>query len=132
MPPRFGRPPLTGSSCCGRSSSGKVKVNVSAYKLDERLEGQKELMLYRMIQELISNALKHAGAKEIMIQLHRYNGTLSVMVEDDGKGFDTVILQQSKGIGWTNIQHRVEFLKGKLDVISQGGKGTSVHIEFNI
>jgi two-component system, NarL family, sensor kinase len=41
-------------------------------------------------------------------------------------------LKQSKGIGWTNIQHRVDFLKGKLDVSSEAGKGTSVHIEFNI
>jgi signal transduction histidine kinase len=53
-------------------------------------------------------------------------------VEDDGKGFDTVILRQSKGIGWTNIQHRVEFLKGKLDIISQAEKGTSVHVEFGV
>jgi signal transduction histidine kinase len=53
-------------------------------------------------------------------------------VEDDGKGFDTAHLEQSKGIGWTNIRHRVDFLKGKLDIRSAPGKGTSVHIEFDI
>jgi signal transduction histidine kinase len=53
-------------------------------------------------------------------------------VEDDGKGFDVKILNQAKGIGRLNIQHRVDFLKGKLDVDSQPGKGTSVHVEFDI
>jgi two-component system, NarL family, sensor kinase len=51
-------------------------------------------------------------------------------VEDDGKGFNTALLTQSKGIGWDNIQNRVEFLKGKLDVKSEPGKGTSVFIEI--
>jgi signal transduction histidine kinase len=55
-----------------------------------------------------------------------------ITVEDDGKGFNTTILSQSKGIGWMNIQHRIEFLKGKLDIFSQPGKGTSVQIEFNV
>jgi len=53
-------------------------------------------------------------------------------VEDDGTGFDTAILKQSKGIGWSNIQNRVEFLKGILDVKSEKEKGTSVHIELNV
>jgi signal transduction histidine kinase len=60
------------------------------------------------------------------------DGLLSVTVEDDGKGFDTTILKKSKGMGWDNIQNRVEFLKGKLDVNSGTGKGTSVLIELNV
>ncbi|MBS1735945.1 MAG: histidine kinase, partial [Bacteroidetes bacterium] len=54
---------------------------------------------------------------------------LTVTVEDDGKGFDKTTLKQSSGIGWNNIQNRVEFLKGKLDVSSITEKGTSVLIE---
>ena len=57
---------------------------------------------------------------------------MSITVEDDGKGFDTTLLKQSTGIGWSNIQNRVEFLKGKLDVNSSIGKGTSVLIEINV
>jgi signal transduction histidine kinase len=52
-------------------------------------------------------------------------------VEDDGIGFDPVILQRVRGIGWSNIQSRIDFLKGTLDVQSGEGKGTSVHIELN-
>ena len=52
-------------------------------------------------------------------------------VEDDGKGFDSSILEKSKGMGWSNIQNRVEFLKGKVDVHSVDGKGTSVLVEMS-
>ncbi|MFN5478243.1 MAG: hypothetical protein ACOVOS_10575 [Chitinophagaceae bacterium] len=49
-----------------------------------------------------------------MVQLSRSSEGISITVEDDGKGFDTAILQQSKGIGWSNIKHRVELMKGKI------------------
>jgi signal transduction histidine kinase len=55
-----------------------------------------------------------------------------VTVEDNGKGFNTAILQRSEGIGWSNIQNRVEFLKATVDVKSGGGHGTSVLIEINV
>jgi two-component system, NarL family, sensor kinase len=55
---------------------------------------------------------------------------LSLTVEDDGKGFDTKNLATAKGTGWTNIQSRVDYLGGKLEVDAQAGKGTSVHIEL--
>jgi two-component system, NarL family, sensor kinase len=66
------------------------------------------------------------------VQLLAQGNKLVVNVEDDGKGFDTVILQNIEGIGWKNIQSRVEFLKGTLDVQSAPGKGTAVNMEFNI
>ena len=76
--------------------------------------------------------MKHAAARTAIVQVSTSGKQLSVTVEDDGKGFDTAILRQAQGIGWSNIQHRVDFLKGKLDVDSQPGKGTSVQIEFDI
>jgi two-component system NarL family sensor kinase len=88
--------------------------------------------IYRIVQELISNAMKHAAAQKVIVQITKTQDQLAVTVEDDGKGFDTTILNQSKGIGWTNIQHRVDFLKGKIDIHSQAGKGTSVYIEFSV
>ena len=75
--------------------------------------------------------MKHAAAKNAIIQLSKIDEKLTVTVEDDGKGFDTTILNKVKGIGWTNIQSRIDFLKGMLDVQSTPGKGTSVHIELN-
>ena len=90
------------------------------------------ITIYRIVQELVNNSIKHAAATTAIVQLTKTNGQLSVTVEDDGKGFDTKILERSKGIGWSNIQNRVEFLKGKLDINASPEKGTSVLIEINI
>ncbi len=73
--------------------------------------------------------MKHASAANAIVQMARTDGLISVTVEDDGKGF-VGLLNKAKGIGWANIQHRVDFLNGKIDVRSGSGKGTSVHIEF--
>ena len=103
------------------------------------IEQTTAIAIYRIVQELINNTMKHAGAKTAIVQVSKTNNEMSITVEDDGKGFDPVILQGAKarpddqvgrGIGWSNIQSRVEYLKGKLDVQSESGKGTSVHIEL--
>jgi signal transduction histidine kinase len=88
------------------------------------------ITIYRIVQELLNNTLKHATAKHALVQLSKSGDHYSITVEDDGKGFDTAILKGSKGIGWSNIRHRVELRKGKLDVQSAPGKGTSVYIEM--
>jgi len=90
--------------------------------------------IYRIIQELMNNAIKHANAKNVLVQVHQseQERLLAVTVEDDGNGFDASLLKESDGMGWLNIQNRVEFLKGRIDVQSGPGKGTSVMIEINI
>jgi signal transduction histidine kinase len=89
------------------------------------------ITIYRIVQELINNTMKHAAATNAIVQLSKTGSKLSITVEDDGQGFNTMILKEIKGIGWTNIQSRVEFLKGTMDVNSSAGKGTSVHIELD-
>jgi signal transduction histidine kinase len=64
--------------------------------------------------------------------LVRETNRLNVVVEDNGKGFDTAILEKNKGAGWINIRSRVDYLKSQLDIHSEAGKGTLVNIEFNI
>jgi len=88
--------------------------------------------VYRIVQELVNNAVKHAQAKNVLVQLHQSESILAVTVEDDGTGFDENTLKNSGGMGWHNIRNRVEFLKGKLDLQSGPGKGSSVMIEMNI
>ena len=88
----------------------------------------------RIVQELVNNTLKHAAAKSLLVQLHASEADklLTLTVEDDGKGFDASVLNQAQGIGWSNIKNRVEFLKGKIDINTATGKGTSVLIELNM
>ena len=130
---RFGLDTALEDFCNDINHSGALQVSYQSIGLvNENLDQTTAITIYRIVQELINNTMRHAAAKSAIVQVTRADNQLAVTVEDDGKGFDTIILKQSKGIGWTNIQHRVDFLKGKMDVNSQPGKGTSVHIEFNV
>ncbi len=117
--------------CNNINNTGALQVTYQPVNFDDANVSQTTaITIYRIVQELINNTVKHAGASHAIVQLSHTGNTISLTVEDDGKGFDTSVLQSSKGIGWTNIQHRVAFLKGKLDVNSHPGKGTSVLVEL--
>lgn len=113
--------------------SGAIHVTYQSMGMNKMvIEQTTAVTIYRIVQELVNNAIKHAQAKNVLVQLHqsKQENSLAVTVEDDGNGFDTEILRQAEGIGWKNIQNRVGFMKGKLDVQSSPGKGTSVMIEI--
>jgi two-component system, NarL family, sensor kinase len=115
------------------NQTGALHVNYQSIGMDHAIIDQTtSITIYRIIQELINNTMKHAAATNSIVQLSRTDNKLTITVEDDGKGFDTACLGMAKGIGWTNIMNRVEFLKGKLDINSNAGKGTSVLIELDV
>lgn len=93
------------------------------YGTEKKLAQGVALNAYRIIQELLNNSLKHAQAKEILIQLTQNEHELIIMVEDDGKGFETG--QVKEGMGTENIAARVNFMKGELSVQSVPGEGTT-------
>lgn len=86
------------------------------------------LNLFRIIQELTNNAVKHAEAKSLLLQLIHQDNRTTVLVEDDGKGFDVTKAMQKKGLGLASIISRVEFLKGEIDWDSVPGEGTTVSL----
>jgi signal transduction histidine kinase len=130
---KFGLDTALKDFCNDINQSGALKVNYQSIGLSDNVIDQTTaITVYRIVQELLNNTMKHAAARNAIVQVSKSNGLLAVEVEDDGKGFDAGILKKVKGIGWDNIQHRVEFLKGKVDVNSQPGKGTSVHFEINL
>jgi two-component system, NarL family, sensor kinase len=117
------------------TGSGITKVNYQSIGMDNAvIEQTAAVAIYRSTQELVNNAIKHGNANEVLVQLHLYKQEkiLALTVEDDGKGMNVDVLKQSNGIGWKNIQNRVDFLQGKLDVQSEPGNGTSVMIEIKI
>lgn len=129
---KFGLDTALRDYCNDINQSSDLEVSYQSVDLaDANPDQTTSITIYRIVQELVNNTMKHGAAKKVIVQVTKTGNHFAVTVEDDGKGFDTAILKQSKGIGWTNIQHRVEFLKGKLDVHSEPGKGTSVYIEFN-
>jgi len=116
--------------CNDINQSGALHVTYQSIGLENgTIEQTTAIAIYRIVQELINNTMKHASAKTAIVQVTKTDGNISITVEDDGKGFDPAILKGGRGIGWSNIQSRIEYLKGKLDVQSEPGKGTSVLIE---
>jgi two-component system, NarL family, sensor kinase len=128
---KFGLDTALKDFCNDINQTGVLQINYQSAGVENAVIDQTTaITIYRIVQELINNTLKHAVAKSAIVQVEKANGEITLTIEDDGRGFDTAILQQSKGIGWSNIQSRVEFLKGKLDVKSGEGRGTSVLIEL--
>lgn len=111
-------------------ASRQIKVDLLVLNLDERLEGTVEINLYRIIQELVSNILRHANAGEITIQLNKFGQELLLMVEDNGKGFDPSLASQDRGMGLRNVASRVDALGGRLSIDSGRGRGTTTTIEI--
>lgn len=113
--------------------SDVMRVKYQSVGMSYPIEQSTAVIVYRIVQELLTNAIKHSRAQQVLVQVHQFSQDklLAVTVEDDGKGFDTKMLNQPGGMGWRNIQNRVEFLKGRLDVQSSPGKGTSVMVEIN-
>lgn len=119
--------------CQQVSTSGILKVSYQSMGIaDLHIEQSLAITVYRIVQELLNNSIKHAEAKNAIVQLSLEGRQLMVTVEDDGKGMDTDALKSAKGIGWKNISSRLDYHNGKLDLQSSPGKGTSVNIEFII
>ncbi|MGZ3865844.1 MAG: tetratricopeptide repeat-containing sensor histidine kinase [Bacteroidia bacterium] len=115
------------------SAAGNLKVNLEIVGLTERLEQTTETVLFRVLQELVNNIIKHANASEISIQLVKHEAELSIVVEDNGKGFNvSKTLNEAGGIGLKNIQSRINFLNGNVFFDSFPGKGTTVTIELPV
>lgn len=112
-----------------RFSTG-VNVLFQHFGEKRRLSTTAEMYIYRIVQELVNNALKHAEADQVLVQITRSPFKTQVTVEDNGKGFDPSVVSDVNGSGMENIQYRVQYFNGKIDIISSPGNGTSVNIEL--
>ncbi|MCU0334247.1 MAG: tetratricopeptide repeat protein [Chitinophagaceae bacterium] len=128
---KFGLDAALSDFCSSVHQSGALRVRYQSLHLKEAsLSQQLAIAVYRIVQELISNILRHAGATQALVQVSLQNDVLQITVEDDGKGFDTTKISDSHGMGWSNIRSRVDYLQGKTDIRSNPGEGTSVFIEL--
>ena len=125
---KFGLGPALKDLCETVEGAQQIKVDLQMHGIDQRLNNQLEISLYRIIQELISNILKHAKATEITISITHQNGNLNILVEDNGKGFDTSVIPN--GIGLKNIKSRILKLNGQINIDSVTDRGTIVNLNF--
>lgn len=110
--------------------NGRLQVELNTFGLERPLERSVEIAVYRIIQEAVSNVLKHAQASEITIGVTHAPGRLSVVVSDNGIGFDTSATDG--GVGLANIRARAAALGAQAQIDSAPGKGTSVSVEWAV
>jgi signal transduction histidine kinase len=109
---------------------------VNRFRIDFRCEKEnlynlgedQQLALYRIVQEQVNNIIKHADAHNVCIELTGKNGYVSLMIADDGKGFDPKA--RSKGVGLSNIMSRIEVFGGNFELISSRGTGCTLKVKM--
>lgn len=107
-----------------------VQVYFQPFELQKNNSQQIQVTIYRIVQELIANAVRHGCATRIVLQCIQQHKTFLITVEDNGIGFDQAILQEKEGMGLMNIRSRVSYYKGTMELITAKGEGTTIHIEL--
>jgi signal transduction histidine kinase len=109
----------------------KLNIQVIPFGLTERLDNTIEVTLFRMIQELCTNIIKHSQASEVNIYLTQGNTSeINIIIEDNGKGFDPKTSVSKSGIGLKNIEKKVEQMGGTFTIDSILTKGTTIIIDL--
>jgi len=126
MPDSLARYGLKASLTDFCNSISIVKFNY--FGSGDRLGSKLEVMIYRTVHELVNNALKHSGAKEIIVQIIQEVDRIAITVQDDGRGFDTSV--PTEGTGLKNIKDRVGSYNGRMEIWSKENEGTEISVEF--
>lgn len=114
------------------NSTNLSAIFIAPNELQEfRLSHEKELSIYRIFQEVVSNMIKHSNADTIEMNMSCENSKLLIKIKDNGKGFDTSTILKSKGIGWENVITRAKIINAQIN-ISSSNKGTIVTFTLNL
>src|SRR5690606_8500056 len=127
---RFGGLAPALSDLCRYMGTPMVQVVFQNLGIKDNYPDQLRVTVYRVVQELLTNAIKHANATKIILQCSELDNWLFVTVEDNGKGMEQKEEKSKKGLGLVNIQNRISLLNGNIETISQPGEGTTVNIQI--
>ncbi len=117
--------------CQRISEKSNAQIDFQTFGSKKISDPNFELSVYRIIQELVHNIVKHSRASNALVQIaFQDDGGLHITVEDDGVGINKTTLTHQAGMGLKNIRERIKETGGKLDIQSVEGKGTSVYIEY--
>jgi signal transduction histidine kinase len=112
-----------------RPGTEAARISFDHAPLDRRLDSAAETAVYRIVQEALTNAVKHSGASEIRVDIRPEGDVLEAKVVDDGSGFD-IEGPRSEGLGLAGMRERAELVGGSLAIASQPGEGTTVVLRF--
>lgn len=117
--------------CRNISHSRELQITFHTSGTLHRYKSNFELSVYRIIQELVNNIVKHSQATEALVQLSQHNHLLAITVEDNGIGFNQQSMQQN-GMGLKSLQSRIKALNGNIEIDAATGQGTTAYIEFDV
>jgi signal transduction histidine kinase len=123
----FGLVPALERLTEGLAEATGMRVEIEAVLGETRLPAEIETALYRIVQEALTNVVKHAQARHVSIVVTRRAGSVATLIEDDGKGF--VPAEDSEGLGVVGMRERVALLDGTLQIESGAGGGTTIAVE---
>jgi signal transduction histidine kinase len=113
--------------------SNHLNIEFTSNAQNLRLEQNTEIAIYRIIQEIFNNIIKHSKASQVKLFINYLGNNLYINISDNGRGFDFDYLKKNgKGIGIQNIFTRIQYLNGEIDLQTKPGKGTHYQIKFNI
>ncbi|MET3037491.1 histidine kinase [Chryseobacterium sp. NRRL B-14859] len=107
-----------------------LEIDFQAIDIDKKLPLNTQLNIYRIVQELLANAIKHAEATNILLQCSQSQDNFFITIEDNGKGFESHREQNPKSMGLRNLKNRVDYMKGIMEINSDN-QGTTINIELN-
>lgn len=116
---------------CESIMSENLHVDFQPFGINKDIPLPIQITVYRIVQEILTNTIRHSRATNIVLQCSLNEGIFFITAEDNGIGFDASILKDKAGMGLNNIKNRVEYLKGKVEIISAINEGTTVNIELN-
>ncbi|WP_420316508.1 ATP-binding protein [Ekhidna sp.] len=113
------------------NADGSLKVDFQSFDIKNQIDDEQKVAIYRVVQELVSNIIKYSNATKLNISITDINHGISLIVEDNGDGFDLNQFKHGKGNGWKNIHSRLDLLHGEIEFDTQPGrKNTTVIIEI--
>lgn len=125
----LGLGPAVDSHVRSVAEAAGIEASIRTENVAGLLSHESELALYRIVQESLSNVVRHSGASRVVVALRRSEGGVDVVIEDDGCGFDTrQVMNGDRGLGLFGMQERAAFIGGRLEINSTRGMGTRVHV----
>ncbi|MBI3141598.1 MAG: sensor histidine kinase [Bacteroidetes bacterium] len=112
------------------SASGSIQVKMAINGLESKLDKSLETHIFRLVQELLANTVKHAHATKVNVQVLQFDDNLSIVFEDNGRGFDYDVAKKKDGLGLKNILTRVAHLQGTVEFDTGKGSGTTVLVDI--
>ncbi len=117
---------------CHSLFTEKIKIDFQSFAIQAAIPKEKQIIIFRIVQELLTNAIRHAKASSVLVQCSQNETTFFITVEDNGVGFKTNHTETRNGIGLLTIKNRVDYLNGTLEIHSIPQEGTTINIELNV